>query len=491
MMSGVLDRVLNSLATGVDRRAVIASLGRVVILYFLVVFFGTLLVDVVFRSFVLPVLFPGLHAGNGFMVGGDAMGFHEKAVDIAARIRSIGWSEWQLRPNATLDTPAGIASAIYAVLGFNPLVLMPFNALVHAGAATCLFLILRPIIGGNSRHAIVATLPFVMFPTAFYWHSQLHKDGVFILGMYLFLLGWLHSLHGGGNSWRRNLLSWAMLAVAAAIVWAVRAYMLMIFSAVGVALVILAAAFEWRWHKLGKLTTVDWGWRIIWRVAFCFALAHMGGSGKAELTQVRQDIYEATRIQSMAEVGCADCQNQNAWSGECPHWIATPFVPGRVDRLGYSVALTRQGYFQNVYAGAGSTIDKDHCLNSLADILIYSPRAMQIALFAPFPWQWIQTSSQGGGGRVMRLLAGGEMLVVYSAFVFCVAAVWRRRSIARLWAMVTFSIALLLLLATVTPNIGALHRMRYGYLMLLVGLGVGYMHCLFSEHRRGTGAIQR
>ena len=47
---------------------------------------------------------------------------------------------------------------------------------------------------------------------------------------------------------------------------------------------------------------------------------------------------------------------------------------------------------------------------------------------------------------------------------------WRRR--AELWIVVLPCLAMLTLYSLAVPNLGALHRFRYGFLMTLVGLGV-------------------
>lgn len=576
-------RAVSDYCTGFLERGGPRNFPRVALLYFLAVFFGTVFVDILFREVVLPYVFSALHAGQGFMTGGDSLGYHQKAVEIAERIRERGWGEWQLRPFGTLDTPAGLASAVYAIVGPHPLALVPFNAFIHAGAAACLFLILRPVVGGGTVPAIVATLPFVLFPTAFYWHSQLHKDGIYIFGLFMFLLGWLYSFHDGPNTLRRALISVVLVIAGIAVIWSVRAYMLIVISACGAIMTAVCTGIEVMWVKRGKLAWADVLWRTLFRFAFCFSIVQVGGAGKTELSQVHLERYAAAKAQSeviaaakiargkksvpgvagMAGAATADsdedeclpvtAQNadidcgqigaagvagrqsasspagkggskpsangKNAMPGQtpvvpeespaapsadgkvldkcallkaqlcatkpvdCPAWVSTLGVPGKIDRLGYSVAATRHGYFSKVYDGAGSTIDREYCLSSFAEQFEYMPRAVQIALFSPFPWQWVQQSAQGGG-RAMRILAGAEMMWAYVALAFTALLIWHRRYYSRMWPLLICTFFVLLLLTIVTPNIGALHRMRYGPFMILVGLGTGYMCRLFIEWRK-------
>ena len=90
---------------------------------------------------VLPYLLPAWHAGNGLLVGGDWIAFHNYAVGRAGRIRAEGWSAFELRP--FWNAPIGIASAIYALTWPKPWTLIPMNAALHATAAALLFRLLR------------------------------------------------------------------------------------------------------------------------------------------------------------------------------------------------------------------------------------------------------------------------------------------------------------------------------------------------------------
>ena len=76
----------------------------------------------------------------------------------------------------------------------------------------------------------------------------------------------------------------------------------------------------------------------------------------------------------------------------------------------------------------------------------------------------------------MRKVTGIEMLGVYAALLFLPVAflMWWRR--VELWVVTIFNVSLALCCALAIPNVGALYRFRYGYLMTLVALGLaGFM----------------
>ena len=64
------------------------------------------------------------------------------------------------------------------------------------------------------------------------------------------------------------------------------------------------------------------------------------------------------------------------------------------------------------------------------------------------------------------------MLGVYVALLALLAVAWQWRRRAELWIVVLPCLAILGVYSLAVPNLGALHRFRYGFLMTLVGLGV-------------------
>ena len=136
---------------------------------------------------VLPHLLPAWHAGSGLLVGGDWVVFHDYAVNRAAVIRAQGWSAFELRPY--WNAPIGITSAIYALTWPRPWTLIPLNAALHATAAALLFRLLQGFVT-DWRWAVGGTAPFVLFPSALVWVSQIHKDGFFIVGYFCLFVAW-------------------------------------------------------------------------------------------------------------------------------------------------------------------------------------------------------------------------------------------------------------------------------------------------------------
>ena len=131
----------------------------------------------------------------------------------------------------------------------------------------------------------------------------------------------------------------------------------------------------------------------------------------------------------------------------------------------------RIGFAEN-YPNASSNIDIHVRFNSVTDVFLYFPRALQIGLLAPFPSMWLG-NTVSPGGSVMRLVSGLETLLSYTMIAGVVLLIFRLE-VNRIAFLITVLMAILmiLVLALTVCNVGTLYRMRYGSLQLLNGLGI-------------------
>ncbi|MGH8671306.1 MAG: murein biosynthesis integral membrane protein MurJ [Burkholderiales bacterium] len=115
---------------------------------------------------------------------------------------------------------------------------------------------------------------------------------------------------------------------------------------------------------------------------------------------------------------------------------------------------------------AGSMIDADITPNSAVSIVAYAPRAVQIALFAPFPTQWFEKIS------APRLVAVGEMLIWYLAAPGVLLAFYYRRRSPRLLMTAAFAMVFLYIYGFTIANVGTLYRIRYPFVFLFMLAGI-------------------
>ena len=94
---------------------------------------------------------------------------------------------------------------------------------------------------------------------------------------------------------------------------------------------------------------------------------------------------------------------------------------------------------------------------------IYQER-YRLLFFAPFPNDWFSEGKETG--RIGKLLAGLEMLVWYAILIGFIYVVFNNFSMLKpLIPMLILSAIIITLLGYVVPNVGAIFRMRQGFMI--------------------------
>ena len=150
-------------------------------------FFYSVFVSLAIQFFILPILLPQYHLGDGLLNGGDWTFYQRKALEISSEINKNGWVFWELRPQGF--GLVGIISAIYVFFDiYKPYILIPLFSALHASGALSLVLLIEKL--DVKRHiAVLAAVPFLIFPSSLLWVSQILKDIFTINGSLLFLYG--------------------------------------------------------------------------------------------------------------------------------------------------------------------------------------------------------------------------------------------------------------------------------------------------------------
>lgn len=419
-----------------------------------VAFLGTCLVAWAVQLVLLPHFFPHLHAGHGMLVGGDSAGMHLTAVDLAARIQKEGWSVWELRPAG--NAPTGIAAALYVFVTPEPYMLVPMNALVHAAGGMTVYLIAY-LVSANRLASVVAAIPFLVFPSAASWYAQIHKDGIFALGMLLCALGWMQAFRPG--FWVSARPAYAALILPLALglflVWLVRPHIMILMQAVAMVTSVSGLLLVAFWWRLGVLQ----GRRFVLAV-FVFVTIPL------LVVLVKPSDY---RVES--------------WKGDVvARETVMPYMPGHcvlerganasADKLSSTVAAMRDFYISgNSYKNAKSNMDTDFVPGTICNLVGYLPRALQVGFLAPFPAQWMADGSVAAS-TVMRRVISVEMLAVYACLLLLPLALWNFRKKPEFWFVLGFLTLLTVIHVYLVPNLGTLHRMRYGFLTAVVGLAL-------------------
>ncbi|MGB4073040.1 lipid II flippase MurJ [Pseudomonas sp.] len=429
---------------------------RSVFFLWLIAFFYALVVGLVLQKLILPMM-PSMHAGHGLMRD-DAIFFHGVAVAMAEQIQMHGWSEWRLIPSASATGHVGILAAVYALLGPEPAWFLPINAGFHALGAVLLVLIALQIEPSRNgfRGGLVAAFCFLVFPSALVWFGQNHKDAFVITGFLLCLLAFLRSLEL--REWRGIFANSLMFAAGIGLVSIMRAHLVMVY---------LAAFFG----AFG-LACIAWS---------------LKGDKKAGLPRLGNLLLlvligalTLPSVPSKNEFAEGGGSILGSWN-----WKASSYLPQKIDQLFEKVSSVRTHFVNyGLSVEAGSIIDSSSTPQSASEMIAYLPRAAQIGLLAPFPSFWMERLS------LPRVIGAFETLVFYLFIPGALYLLFRRFSLPSLLCVAVAG-SVLIVHSYVSPNLGTLHRVRYGQWLPLLMVGAcGWMlllERLAEKFGRGGG----
>jgi len=437
-------------------------------------YFATALIIILVQLVALPHLFPSWHAGDGLMAGSDAVSFHNTAVEMAENIRNEGWSAWELRPKGWM--PAGVAAAIYALSWSKPWALIPLNAAVHATTFLLMVKIIQ-FLAPALKTAFTSALPFAFFPSAMLWYAQIHRDGYQILGIMFFLYGLLLIINQNNWDniyWPSKLGGFLSIITGIMVIWLARPHSLVIlllmslilFLFIGSVLLIMAC------KRVLKLKTV-----LVQLIPLGLLVLVI-----VPLTQTEEaSKYQLEAVEDEQET--VTTAEETAPKRPELKWERASWLPKALDDQLYAAAYLRAVRYPAKYGATESGIDYDRSFHNVYDFIYYLPRALQIGFLAPFPNEWF-----GEGSKEMSILfrraSAFEMTFIYLALPFLLYGVWSWRKKIEMWVLIVFCTGMMLPIVYSVPNVGTVYRYRYGYLMLLVALGVAAAFELYRNFKQ-------
>jgi peptidoglycan biosynthesis protein MviN/MurJ (putative lipid II flippase) len=435
-----------------------------------IAFIYAVVLGLTLQKLILPLM-PSLHAEHGLLQQ-DAIHYHTVAVQLADRIRTIGWSEWKLFPGSGGTGNVGLLAALYALLGPNPAWFIPFAAAAHATGATVIYLLgplLWPGRVGRLGGLVAATL-FVVFPSALLAYGQNYKDAFSIAGTLIIVYVWLGTLASPDVSarWWRLL---AAMVIGIALVWCVRPYLLLVLTGgLALTLVIVAALAIIRHRFIGE-------WRAMVFGVACVVLI----SAAAIWLPKGKNLEDFNAEMTNAEVTNAEMTNATSKDWQ---WKSSEWVPMPIDKTLERISILRVGFAAHGdLVGAGSQIDADYLPDSVLSAIVYVPRAAMVGLFAPFPSTWTEKMN------LIRIVGAMETMLWYVLVPGVILALVLRPSPAMFIGMIVCGI-MITFYSYVQPNVGTLYRVRAGPFFFFILCGaIGWarvvLKLLSVARRRG------
>lgn len=500
-----------------------------------VLFFGySLGISAAIQCYIVPKMFPHFDRGDGIIIL-DSNGFNQIAKEKAAEIREKGWTAWELRPQA--QSPAGIASAFYALLTPKPYTLLPYNALVHALSGCLVLWALLHIF--SWWPAFFGSLLFVVNPAALQWVAQIHRDGIFILGNLLVLFGMLQFLNGlkSANTWPL-VLGFSGGVAGTVLVWVARLYWVQILL-IFVLLVSLLLALSRRGIQRGpdgrKLQGLYYVFFVVCLLLFQGWLVKYHSVEFINLPSVSAALSEPQGRSTVKFTGSSPAENARplvstelahtpvrpteksvgsfpakdgrplvpAELGQTPvqptekpaesspvqaeidrpaikPWERSYWLPDFVERKLYHLSVARLGA---IMTGGNTVVDTDVRLNSARAFVEYFPRALQLGLLSPFPNLWRGEASTPVM-TMARKIMGATTVVFYFFLLGLLVGVISHRKNLITWIILMFCFLGILMFSYTYPNVGTLLRFRYGFYMLLIAFGAANIAEMFLRWQK-------
>jgi len=325
-----------------------------------------------------------------------------------------------------------------SIVGYNILAAEPLNLVFYLAILILVYLIGRQIF--DSSTGLRAAVVVALWPSFLLHSTQLIRDSLAIVAM-LGLLLILVQLVGPPVNWRNALIMSIAGFLAATLFWLTRGNMwtLVFFELAFTTLYLALVIIRNKWVPLTNLAVLA---VVFGAVLFVPPQLESG------------TVFGSLPPAPLIDVTSSSVQTHSLW-----------------ERLLRQIYGRRQGF--KYYLGKSSNIDSDVRFEKSRDFVLYVPRAAEIGLFAPFPRMWFEV---GTVGRVPRIVAGVETLVMYLLYIPAGVCVWRQRRNLRMWLVLSFALTSLIGLGFVVANVGALFRLRYVFWMMVVVLamkGVG------------------
>jgi len=426
--------------------------------FFLIFFSVATSLAILFQVALVPHLNKEVAAAG--MLGSDNIYFQSVAVRLSERIRVEGWQVWSAYPAIGATGNVAVLAALYAIFGVDTLLIVPINAGLHAFSGFLILLIAQSIWRGrigNYAGIIIASM-FVLSPTSLIWYGQIHKDGYFVAGLLLVIYSWTRAACVGVR------VIYVLLPCATGLLLCgfVRPYSLTILL-LGLFFIFLMVVLRVILYGSKGRTQLLFRHFLVVVLAFFFVLM-------APKSGVESQPYANWKSSDI---------NQHLIQQAPFEWHATPGVPAWLDRGAEVIAKTRAGLIYNSQIVlAKSNIDENEQPRSIKELLLYTPRALQISLFAPFPSTWF--SSLGSPGRMVAVF---EMAFWYLLAIGVLLEVFRRRN-AVVVEVVVFCFLTLIVYGLTMSNLGTLHRVRFPYISILMLIGLsGWVYYLQKNWR--------
>lgn len=488
------------------------ALGLALFLFFVQLSFTALI-----RGYVVPHLTPGVHWRYGLTTSSDSQVFHQEAISLARRMRTLGWREVNHEQFQGMGHTKILASIYYISGSDSPYFVYVVNALLLAATGLLVFaLLLRVGIRRSVRAALGAAL-ITCGPMILFAHSELLREPFILPALLIFVLGLLALLAPArlckGPEKRKQwvaaaaLVTFGFMGASTFRPYLVLPLLVALAVSIGATIVVIAVGRRrspFTVHQvvvLIALTGVLLGAHVVpsargaTRYSDKSVLAEaspaISGSPTAVVTNALGE-REVVDLDIWKETVAAKREKETLTRADfmLPHWCTiqwqrTGWLPNKVDDKLEALACARQDYLRFCDQSIlGSRADRN-CdavdFTSAGAVAAHVPRAAAFVFLVPFPEMWLESFGGGGTGlrRVGYVIDGVLDYALLSGLVLCG---WRvRRSNPEILVVAAAIAAMLTIYGLAVPTQFILARLRLAMFTPLLALGAACWLRLFQD----------
>ena len=380
----------------------------------------------------------------------DSYTYQHGAIELAGLLRSGQMPAWATAPQPVHVKIIAVPFALLSpVFGYSTLSAEPYNLVCYLAIVALVFALGREV--GGHRTGVLAAAVVALWPTFLLHTVQLLKDPFFITAVLGFLFCTITLL----DRTYRPVASLGVSILAIFLVLLlihVRLSFVLLLTVVALLTLTLLAIRQARerrmlvWNMIPALTL------LLTAVVLVPFYSH------ANIERIKRS-DEAGPLKSVADPA--------AQVPTLVRWIATPGPRSNTSAAQFARRISSmRSRFAASYSESGSLLDVNAEFRNLNDLIGYVPRAMQIGLWAPFPYTWISAGRRVG--NLGKLLSGMETLAIYFLQALAIVAIVREPRRLALWFLLAIVVFGVTALAFVVPNVGAIYRFRYVFWILLI-----------------------
>jgi len=423
------------------------------------VLFGLILfhmfLSVIFSLIAHSSIADHLHDGEGFWhFAGDATLYHREAIIQTQLLNDGLWLEWFKSYKYHLNTKA--ISILYWLTSVeNPLIFELINGPLWVVSIVSIYKSSKLLF--NDRTALYVMI-FFFQPSILMSSMQLLRDPILIAGFSILCYGWLDFYKNKPN-WRNVIL----IYIGFILIFTMRSYLIPIFT--------IVFLFSLIWCFMVKNISFFQALLIIIPLFVAVQSNNHVYLGDLGIDKVILDtvipIKQETSSLSKQETSSLSKQETSSLSKQETSSLSkqeTSSLSKEIfEKISIRMSGLRTGFF-NINKESGSKIDSEITFKNLSEILNYLPIAMRNGFLSPFPKQWVEEGKQTG--FIGRIISGFETVIWYfllSGFLYVI--IRKPYIVTPLAPILLTSIVIIILLGYVVPNVGAIYRMRQGFMI--------------------------